>query len=294
MAQMRKQPPIGSTAGSRGNRRRTSSNEGRPPNASKPVSSARAGKAAPRNPGAQKAGLARTGIIAPIGWFNALSGRIRSWDRAKAIRMLPNLVPVIGVAFMDWDLFSVVLLYWSEMVIVSALCVPRVIFAEGFDKVSLSNPGIALLMLPIMAILAVVSLRLVLSSFEGYSFTDWVTSTSSIASFCLLFLFALSELLISYMFSGSYKTAAGSGEAARGLWRMLVFIIVIVCSLTMSIIIGNGGGLLLGLILFKILIDMSARVDYTSTAAPAIVEDDENQWRTLDLNHGRGPFDGLD
>ena len=44
-----------------------------------------------------------------------------------------NLVPLFGVAFFNWDLLAILLLYWTESVIIGALNVLRIIACQNED-----------------------------------------------------------------------------------------------------------------------------------------------------------------
>jgi hypothetical protein len=45
--------------------------------------------------------------------------------------VLANLTPIIGVVWWDWSVFSVMLLFWLENIIVGLLNIPRILFASG-------------------------------------------------------------------------------------------------------------------------------------------------------------------
>jgi hypothetical protein len=45
--------------------------------------------------------------------------------------VLANMLPVVGVLWWGWSVFSVMLLYWLENIIVGLLNIPRILFASG-------------------------------------------------------------------------------------------------------------------------------------------------------------------
>jgi hypothetical protein len=45
-----------------------------------------------------------------------------------------NIIPLVGVLFFEWSLFSVLFSYWAETIVVGILNVPKMIMAKGMDK----------------------------------------------------------------------------------------------------------------------------------------------------------------
>jgi len=58
-------------------------------------------------------------------------GRSRAIARAEPVTVLllvsANLVPLVGVLYFDWDVFSVLFLYWIENGVVGVLNVPKIL-----------------------------------------------------------------------------------------------------------------------------------------------------------------------
>ena len=52
---------------------------------------------------------------------------------AIALLVASNLVPLVGVLFWGWNLWSIIILYWIENGIVGALNVPKMLLARGGD-----------------------------------------------------------------------------------------------------------------------------------------------------------------
>ncbi len=48
--------------------------------------------------------------------------------------ILANLVPLAGILFFEWSLFSVLFFYWLETVVVGVLNIPKMIMAKGMDQ----------------------------------------------------------------------------------------------------------------------------------------------------------------
>jgi hypothetical protein len=52
---------------------------------------------------------------------------------AIALLIASNLLPLVGVLFWGWNLWSIIILYWIENGIVGALNVPKMLLARGRD-----------------------------------------------------------------------------------------------------------------------------------------------------------------
>lgn len=48
--------------------------------------------------------------------------------------ILANLLPLVGVLWWGWSVFSVMFLFWLENIIVGLLNIPRILFAAGGDE----------------------------------------------------------------------------------------------------------------------------------------------------------------
>jgi len=54
----------------------------------------------------------------------------RRWDISTAVLIAANAFPLIGVLFLGWQIFPIMLLYWLENVIVGAFNVVRMLVSE--------------------------------------------------------------------------------------------------------------------------------------------------------------------
>jgi hypothetical protein len=59
--------------------------------------------------------------------------RIASAPAAIALLVASNLLPLVGVLLWDWNLQSIIILYWIENGIVGVLNIPRMLLARGDD-----------------------------------------------------------------------------------------------------------------------------------------------------------------
>lgn len=55
--------------------------------------------------------------------------------------LIGNLIPVFGVAVLGWDAALILLLYWSENVVVGLLTLPRIVRARGDRTGKEGSPG---------------------------------------------------------------------------------------------------------------------------------------------------------
>src|SRR5256885_4085854 len=55
---------------------------------------------------------------------------MKRWPPSAILHLLANLTPLIGVLLHHWTVFAVVLLYWSENVIVGGFNVLRMLIAR--------------------------------------------------------------------------------------------------------------------------------------------------------------------
>ncbi|MFH1769678.1 MAG: DUF6498-containing protein [Parcubacteria group bacterium] len=45
--------------------------------------------------------------------------------------IVANLIPLIGVIYLDWNIFMILLLYWIESIVVGIYNIPKILIAEG-------------------------------------------------------------------------------------------------------------------------------------------------------------------
>ena len=63
----------------------------------------------------------------------------KDWLNIPVIALLSaNAIPLFGVLFLDWDAFSIVLLYWSENLVIGLYTILKIVFSE------VSHPAIHL------------------------------------------------------------------------------------------------------------------------------------------------------
>ncbi len=47
------------------------------------------------------------------------------------LTVVANLIPVLGVYFLDWSIFLILLIYWFETFIIGCLCLPRIMLSRA-------------------------------------------------------------------------------------------------------------------------------------------------------------------
>jgi hypothetical protein len=67
--------------------------------------------------------------------------RIASAPAAIALLIASNLLPLVGVLFWGWSLWSILILYWIENGIVGALNIPKMLLARGDGGSAVSGSG---------------------------------------------------------------------------------------------------------------------------------------------------------
>ena len=63
--------------------------------------------------------------------------------RSSLLLVLVNLLPVVGVVWLDWSVLEIMLLYWTESVIIGAVNVLRMLSSRSLSRlhISLTNVG---------------------------------------------------------------------------------------------------------------------------------------------------------
>jgi hypothetical protein len=67
--------------------------------------------------------------------------RSASAPAAIALLVASNLLPLVGVLFWGWDLWSIIVLYWLENGIVGLLNIPKMLLARGDNGAPMGGPA---------------------------------------------------------------------------------------------------------------------------------------------------------
>jgi len=74
---------------------------------------------------------------------------MRHWPSSAFALVAGNAVPAIGVLFLDWPLFPIVLVYWCELVVLFVITLLRMAFAHPATPGSLIVKALCLAFLPL-------------------------------------------------------------------------------------------------------------------------------------------------
>ena len=91
--------------------------------------------------------------------------RGHQWSRLALIAA--NLVPLVGVIFLDWDLLSILLLYWLETLLVFGLALMRAIKHSGGAAL-----GVSVLYLLVFVVLSAAHMTVLVVLAEAVGQTD--------------------------------------------------------------------------------------------------------------------------
>jgi len=55
----------------------------------------------------------------------------KDWFDIPVIALIAaNTIPLFGILFLEWDAFSIVLLYWSENLVIGFYTIMKIVFSE--------------------------------------------------------------------------------------------------------------------------------------------------------------------
>jgi hypothetical protein len=151
---------------------------------------------------------------APSGW-------------ALGLLVAANLVPLLGVIFLEWSLYGVMLAYWVESGIVGVLNVPRILMAQGAEMPGglAARAGLAGFFCMHYGIFWSVH-----GVFVQQLFADGSGGAEIWLVAAALLLSHLVSLLTNYIGRGEYRVATPQGQMASPYGRVV--------ALHMSILIG--------------------------------------------------------
>ena len=207
--------------------------------------------------------------------------------RSSVALIVANLIPVIGVLLYDWDVLSILLLYWTESVIIGVLNVARMLASDSGDvlqgvlaladrpipdEVRNSMPKIGgsilkFILIPffvvhygmfcyghLMAIVSIfggggISLRASTALFEYWQPTFWIAVVAVFGSH-------LYSFMANFIGEGEYKRANLMLLMHRPYGRIVAMHIAIVLGAGLVMWLGTPLPMLLILILVKTFLDM--------------------------------------
>jgi hypothetical protein len=186
--------------------------------------------------------------------------------------VIANLVPLYGVFLLDWPVFPVLVLFWTENVIVGVLNVFKMLMASP------AQPGTWLAkaaMIPFFCVhygmFTLVHGIFVFVLFGGYltsgtSFPEPGSVIQSIAGFQLgwailaLLVSHVISLAVNYIGKGEYKQASVQALMAQPYGRVVVLHLTILFGGFVAMALGSPAFALLVLILLKTFVDVQAHL----------------------------------
>ena len=188
------------------------------------------------------------------------------------VLVIANLVPLYGVFLLHWPVFPILLLFWTENVIVGVLNVFKMLLASP------TQPGAWLLkvaMIPFFCVhygmFTLVHGVFVFVLFGGYltsgaDFPDPGSVMRSIAGYQLgwavlaLLLSHVISLAVNYIGKGEYKQASVQALMGQPYGRVVILHITILFGGFVAMSLGSPAFALLVLILLKTFVDVQAHL----------------------------------
>lgn len=195
----------------------------------------------------------------------------RSAPAAVALLITANLVPLLGVLFLGWDVASILILYWLENGIVGALNVVRILAAQGPDQngqaSTVAKVGLAAFFTVHYGIFWIghgVFVFVLTSPVTGIGLpapTAIVESEPSLLLAALALLTShLASLLFNYFGKGEFRAVSPTSQMFLPYPRMVVLHLTIIFGAALVIGLGQPLLLLVLLVVFKTIADLGLHV----------------------------------
>jgi hypothetical protein len=174
-----------------------------------------------------------------------------------------NLVPLFGVLFLNWDVGTILLLYWLESVVIGLLNIPKILFAKGgvfSGAISLFGNlfNAAFFTVHFGAFCAGHGVFLKEMFDVDLSFQSlfaWGPMTIAAASF---FISHFVSMMVNYFGKGEYKKRTGNEQMFTPYGRVIVMHLTILFGGFLALKFGAPAFALIVLIGIKTLIDVIA------------------------------------
>ena len=219
---------------------------------------------------------------------------------SSRVLILANLLALIGVLMFDWDVLSILLLYWAESVVNGVMNVLRIICSQtddltrGMDKLTdmpeaeqmrrwfgkVTANATKVFLLPFFVFhygaFCYAHLRIVLANFSGgspssysvYSMLDLVQSAFWI-TVAVIFCSHLFSFFTNYIGKGEYKQAAMIQLVFWPYGRIFVMHLTIILGAILMTWLSSSLTMLLILISLKIFIDLRLHETERNKFSPA-------------------------
>jgi hypothetical protein len=230
--------------------------------------------------------------------------RIASAPAAIALLVASNLVPLVGVLFWGWNLWSILILYWIENGIVGLLNVPKMLMARGGDESGESGSGGRLFLtgffcvhygifwfghgvFVLVFLPAIAGFRSVVESGATFTpgglelpgvFTDQGTATGPRADVLLwgalaLLVSHLASFFLNYVGRREYLSRSIGAQMFAPYARVVVLHLTILFGAFVAVFLGQPIGLLVALIVLKTALDLALHLrEHDPEARPTRIE----------------------
>ena len=203
---------------------------------------------------------------------------------AIALLVVANLVPLAGVLFLDWDLATIVALYWVENGVIGAFALARMATAEGVDtdpgrmtingravpRAQLENPATARLVLMPFFLVHYGMFWFVHGVFVWFGLPQmWAQMgagtgpphLSTIAwAIPVLVLSHGASFLFNWLWGGERRTSSPAREMAAPYGRVIILHVTIVLGAFAVAAIGAPIGALVIMVVLKTVADLGAHL----------------------------------
>ncbi|HUG31168.1 MAG TPA: DUF6498-containing protein [Candidatus Limnocylindria bacterium] len=217
-------------------------------------------------------------------------------SRSALLLLVANAIPLVGVAFFDWSLLTILVLYWLENGIVGFWNVPRIVMAEGLvaplGTAGMGATGRAMNRLAVVgrAGLAiffifhygvfwvvhgvfVVALPAFADGFGAgdgtFAFGELEWSYVALAAVAL-FISHGASFVLNYIGRGEYSTASPSGQMASAYGRVVVLHLTIIFGSMVVAVLGAPIGALLILVGLKTAFDLGLHLREHRNSGPPL------------------------
>lgn len=205
--------------------------------------------------------------------------------------ILANLIPFFGVLFWHWDLRTILFLYWSESGVIGFFNVLKMSLAQGVEskQASMSKIGsIIFFILHFGTFMAVhgIFLFIITGSVATFSSFSWSSVLFGLAG---IFSSHGYSFVSNYLINKEYQTATVSGLFSHPYSRIIVMHFTILLGGFISMILGSPAGLLILLIIFKIIVDLSGHLHERIKFTPVIEKDGRRLTAQFEIDMAQSP-----
>jgi hypothetical protein len=231
--------------------------------------------------------------------------RTASAPAAIALLIASNLVPLVGVLFWGWNLWSILVLYWIENGIVGLLNIPKMLLARGGGEPGESGSAGRLFLTAFFCVHYGifwlghgVFVLLFLPAIAGFSsavesgatftpgglglpgvFTDPVVTTGPRADVLLwgalgLLVSHVASFFLNYISRREYLTRSAAGQMFAPYARVVVLHLTIIFGGIVTVFLGQPIGALVVLVALKTILDLALHLrEHDPQARPTRIEE---------------------